>query len=311
MFPTVRMGAYIDYYTPTTISFFRLYDFVICNTKRHYDVFKSHPQSLYIPWGTDVEMYKPIEKDEKVNQVVFFHSCGLNHIRKGTDLLVEAFELVKGAALLIIHSQMVIPDETLRDRILHNPKIYLIEKTIGAPGLYSKGDVYVYPSRLDGIGLTIAEALSSGLPVITTDDAPMNEFVQHGNNGRLVKVARQFLREYNYYWPLSECDVKSLAKEMQYYVDKIYDLRHYQQVAREYALMNLNWNKNSQFLQDWLEKTSCTRSKLNLVDTMKIIRYDFYLDWGSVNNFIRFYIEKFRPGRILTRLKKVLRISGQ
>ena len=31
------------------------------------------------------------------------------------------------------------------------------------------GDVFVYPSRLEGIGLCVPEALACGLPVITTD----------------------------------------------------------------------------------------------------------------------------------------------
>jgi 1,2-diacylglycerol 3-alpha-glucosyltransferase len=186
LLPKIRIGAYIDYYTSTTIPFFKLYDFLICNTKRHYQVFKSHPQSIYIPWGTDIELFRPLKKAMNAKDVVFFHSCGMNHVRKGTNLLVEAFELVNGAASLIIHSQIVIPDRKLRERILQNPRIQLIEQTIGAPGLYTRGDVYVYPTRLEGIGLTIAEALSSGLPVITTDEAPMNEFVLHGINGRLV-----------------------------------------------------------------------------------------------------------------------------
>jgi len=38
--------------------------------------------------------------------------------------------------------------------------------------------------------LCAPEALACGLPVITTDNAPMNEFVQDGVNGKLVKVKR-------------------------------------------------------------------------------------------------------------------------
>ena len=64
-------------------------------------------------------------------------------------------------------------------------KIY--EKTLPAPGLYHLGDVYVYPSRLDGVGLTVGEALACGLPVITTENGPMDEFVEDGFNGRLGK----------------------------------------------------------------------------------------------------------------------------
>ena len=52
----------------------------------------------------------------------------------------------------------------------------IINKTISAPGLYYEGDVYVYLSRLDGIGLTVAESIAAGMPILVPDDAPMNEF---------------------------------------------------------------------------------------------------------------------------------------
>ncbi|EGR0107144.1 glycosyl transferase, partial [Vibrio vulnificus] len=34
----IRSGAYIDYYTKETVSSFKFYDFLICNTKRHQSV---------------------------------------------------------------------------------------------------------------------------------------------------------------------------------------------------------------------------------------------------------------------------------
>ena len=55
----VWTGAYIDYYTRETVPFFLCYDFLICNTKRHYSVFEWHPQAFYVPWGTDTDLYKP------------------------------------------------------------------------------------------------------------------------------------------------------------------------------------------------------------------------------------------------------------
>ena len=125
--------------------------------------------------------------------VRFFHSAGMGgvELRKGTDILVRAFQQVTGNAQLIIHSQVGLDRYASVASLIHNdPRIEFIEATVGAPGLYHLGDVYVYPSRLEGIGLTIAEALACGLPVITTDCAPMNEFVQKDFNGKLVSIER-------------------------------------------------------------------------------------------------------------------------
>ena len=35
-------------------------------------------------------------------------------------------------------------------------------------GLFSTGDVYVYPTIKEGVGLTITEAMCTGMPVVTT-----------------------------------------------------------------------------------------------------------------------------------------------
>ena len=32
-YPNIKIGAYVDYYTENTIPFFRIYDFLICNTQ--------------------------------------------------------------------------------------------------------------------------------------------------------------------------------------------------------------------------------------------------------------------------------------
>ena len=42
--------------------------------------------------------------------------------------------------------------------------------------LYDEGDVCVQPSHWEGIGLQLLEAQASGLPLITTDASPMNEY---------------------------------------------------------------------------------------------------------------------------------------
>ena len=106
----IKTVAYVDYYTRETVPFFWLYDAVICNTKRHFSVFEKHHGSVYIPWGTDTEVFnvsheKEVKKD--TDDVVFFHSAGLGGInmRKGTDFLVRAFNRLDGNAKLIIHSQ--------------------------------------------------------------------------------------------------------------------------------------------------------------------------------------------------------------
>lgn len=260
----IPIGSYVDYYTKGTVRFFCLYDFLICNTKRHYSVFKKHSQVIFLPWGTDTGVFLPhVAKDE--DKIVFFHSAGMGkgNLRKGTDLLVKAFKDVIGDTRLIIHAQFGIDQfEDLKKFIEQDERITFIEKTVSHPGLYYMGDVYVYPTRLDGIGLTIAEALSSGLPVIATDNPPMNEFIIDGFTGRLVKVDHYEVRKDKYYWPQAICDVFDLTQAMQYYVDNPLVVKEQKINARKYAEEFLDWRKNSESLNLILPHIKTLRKKI-------------------------------------------------
>jgi len=253
------IGTYIDYYTHDTIQQFGVYDFLLCNTKRHYSVFRNHDNCYYVPWGTDIDTFRPqprSARDTDDEAVVFFHSAGVGgmNLRKGTDLLVQAFRNVTGNARLIVHS--IVPmtryGKEVMDIINRDNRIQFIEKIVSAPGLYHLGDVFVYPSRLEGIGLCIPEALACGLPVITTDNAPMNEFVEHGVNGSLVRVNKTTMTPYGYYWPETIVDLDCLTRAMQAYVDDRGLLYLQQARARESAENRLNWMKNASDLGDKL-----------------------------------------------------------
>ena len=249
----VIIGSYIDYYTEATLPLFNVFDFLICNTKRHSQLFSWHSQCFYIPWGTDLKLFSfSNNKSIKNDEVVFFHSAGMSPYRKGTDLVLEAFKRVKGSAKLVIHSQVDIsksmPDmKNIVDEMLCSKRLQIYEKTVSAPGMYYMGDIYVYPSRLDGIGLTIAEALASGLPVITSNSPPMNEFIDE-HNGRLVEISKYWARADGYYWPQCQVSIDSLVCEMQYYVDHRDAIHEYRYHARQYAEKYLNWAINSQSL---------------------------------------------------------------
>jgi glycosyltransferase involved in cell wall biosynthesis len=43
--------------------------------------------------------------------------------------------------------------------------------------LYQSGDVALQPSKMEGIGFMVIEPYAVGMPVVTTDYPPMNEFV--------------------------------------------------------------------------------------------------------------------------------------
>jgi glycosyltransferase involved in cell wall biosynthesis len=48
-------------------------------------------------------------------------------------------------------------------------------------------DIYVQPTTVDSYGVSIQEAMSTGLPIVCTDDFTLPELVEDGYNGFLVK----------------------------------------------------------------------------------------------------------------------------
>ncbi len=123
------------------------------------------------------------------------------------------------------------------------------------------GDVYCYISKLDGIGLTVPEALSCGLPVITPDHPPMNEFVKENINGKLVDVVDTYFREDGYFWPQLKIDNNSLITALEYYISQKNNILQLKIASREYAKANLNWKDRLNEINDIFHNVKRDNSK--------------------------------------------------
>ena len=256
-------GGYVDYYTQDTVPFFELYDFLVCNTRRHHEVFRNHPQCRYVPWGTRTDSYRP-RTDRADRPLTFLISAGWDGLfakakswmdRRGTGLVLRALRRVAEDCRFLVYSQVELsacPVEW-QAAAAADPRVAFRVGTF-APFPYAEGDVYVYPSRLDGIGLTLPEALSSGLPAITTDSPPMNEFVRDGENGFLVNVRQRCARPDGYYWPEAVCDEGAVAEAMRRYLHDPELVTAHAARARALAEQELDWNRNAADLGDWIAR---------------------------------------------------------
>ena len=261
----VKTIAYIDYYTEEMLPLFHVYDALICNTRRHCSAFEGFPTVSYIPWGTHTSLYKPASDDGHLVEegtVTFLNSAGVSPERKGTDTFIKALDRCSDVKNIkgIVHTQLSLNSKMpeLSDtiaRLQREGRLEVIEKTIPAPGLYYRADVYVYPSVLDGIGLTVAEAISSGLACLASDNPPMNEFVQP-DFGRLIAIDRLYARSDGYYWPQCRCVVDSLADHIRSLAQQPDTVVKMKQRARAYALAHLSFTDNAQGIFDVLENLS-------------------------------------------------------
>jgi len=93
--------------------------------------------------------------------------------RKGTRDTIESFRRTRLKEIrLIVRLQKEVPLPDADDRI--DVRVGNVESHAD---LYRDGDVAIQPSKMEGIGFGILEAVCAGLPVITTDYPPMNEYV--------------------------------------------------------------------------------------------------------------------------------------
>jgi len=67
----------------------------------------------------------------------------------------------------------------LRDRVVFAGRVNEPEKV----RYYNLADIFVFPSKLEGFGLAVGEAMSCGLPVVTSDRGALPELVRDGHGG--------------------------------------------------------------------------------------------------------------------------------
>jgi glycosyltransferase involved in cell wall biosynthesis len=113
--------------------------------------------------------------------------------RKGVDLLIRAFdELVRAGhdiELLLVGREAELPQflaevsAGTRERILYEG----FQPPGALPGFFSRADVFVIPSRHDGWGVVVNQALAAGLPIITSEAVGAGlDLVEHEVNGLRV-----------------------------------------------------------------------------------------------------------------------------
>lgn len=122
--------------------------------------------------------------------------------RKGSDTLVQAVSQLKrasqpGPVLAIVGGQSFQDYRPYRDRVLaalpglglELGRDVILLGTVPedeVPGWYAAADVLAFPSVKEGWGLAVLEALSAGLPVVTSDLPVFREYLEHGRNALLV-----------------------------------------------------------------------------------------------------------------------------
>ena len=144
-----------------------------------------------VPWGIHPELLAVQAERADDGLVRFVFPGGFLGHRKPAEPVIEAFTAARGDHLRLLVKAQV--ERTRLERILPMVEAderieLLLEDQPWDEHLrtIASCDVSVSPSRWEGLGLPLYEAVALGLPTITNDDPPMNEVIADGENGLLV-----------------------------------------------------------------------------------------------------------------------------
>ncbi|NLV40879.1 MAG: glycosyltransferase [Candidatus Hydrogenedentes bacterium] len=178
---------------------------------------RTHPQvpSLVVPWGIPEALFPPAPPRPAAGGFLrFVHVAGWGGInnRKNTDGLLRAWAKANPAnAVLRLHTQAPAeqygPESARILRACRN--IELREGTVeNIHAAYADADMLLWPSKREGLGLPIVEALACGLPVLISDGYLMKQWVLPGEHGLVCPASPQ---EGMMYLPEMRVDEDALA----------------------------------------------------------------------------------------------------
>lgn len=147
-------------------------------------------ESPYVPWGChpDLLAVEPARRDDAT--VTLLLPGSFMGRRKPLAEVLEAFSRTSDERLrLIVKGQTQKKAGKLTRHAERDPRIEILledQPTDQHLSFVAGCDVCLAPTRWEGLGLPLYEAIAFGQPVITNDNAPMNEAVLDGVNGLLV-----------------------------------------------------------------------------------------------------------------------------
>jgi glycosyltransferase involved in cell wall biosynthesis len=147
-----------------------------------------------IPYHCDLSQFFAIQRCHKFEGPLTFLFCGQMIRRKGIDLLLQAFDRIVASGhdvrLRLVGREAELPNflptvsPAARSKIVYEG----FQAPEALPRYFGTSDVFVLPSRHDGWGVVVNQALAAGLPVVASNEVGAGlDLIDDGNNG--IRIA--------------------------------------------------------------------------------------------------------------------------
>lgn len=163
--------------------------------------------------------------------------------RKNLEFLIKAFKLVveKTKCKLIIAGcgkQLSLKEITFSLGINKHVILTGFVEDYNLKRLYNVCNVFVLPSRMEGFGLTLLEAMAAAKPVVASNIGGIPELVKNGINGILVNPN----------------NLEELATALMFLLDNSELAKNIGLRNREYVAKNFSWEKTAKMTNELYER---------------------------------------------------------
>jgi len=153
--------------------------------------------------GVDINKFKPEDNKSKAKKELGFKpdditilSVGRLYARKGLFTLIESMPAV---VRKFPHAKFIVSGKgqsnEMKKLVMHAEKLGVINNIVFTgyypdaklPRLYQTADVFAFSTFYENLPFAVLEALSTGLPVVTTNVGGIPEMIENGKNGFLVQ----------------------------------------------------------------------------------------------------------------------------
>jgi glycosyltransferase involved in cell wall biosynthesis len=143
---------------------------------------------IVIPYGVNANKFKPKNKENEEKVIL---SVGRLEKGKGFDLLIKTLPKVKDSKLFIVgtgHEKNYL--EKLTKKIKMEDRVHFLGdiNPDNLPEIYNSANIFVAPSIYsESYGITIDEAMASGIPIIVGNCGGPSERIKNKTTGILVE----------------------------------------------------------------------------------------------------------------------------
>jgi glycosyltransferase involved in cell wall biosynthesis len=158
-----------------------------------------------IPFAVDLDLIDATLRDQRLLQDFVYPRprilfIGQLKFRKGFDLLIRAAPKVRTvfptASFIFLTHNLSQHDAFMRivDEVGAREYVFLVQQRGRADTepekmrQYAASDVFVFPTRYEGFGIPLLEAMACRVPIVTTNIPVIDEIIKDGQTGVLTKL---------------------------------------------------------------------------------------------------------------------------